>query len=202
MSDESNEKINEEKRVAKERFELAVDLRKFEIELFWKRSVFFWGFISAALVAYGLLRREGLVLPTALLSCFGLACSFAWTRINYGSKFWQENWESAAENEGTTIGYEDFWKAYPIQKKGKKRKFTAQKYSVSRLTTALSWFTTMLWAVLLLESACVAVYSSWGELLLVLLAAGVTIRFCYTDLYEECRSDPPMRPKEPKEKKT
>ncbi|HWM68436.1 MAG TPA: hypothetical protein VNO35_17725 [Steroidobacteraceae bacterium] len=31
---------------------LAAEVRKFEIERFWARSIFFWGFIAAAFVAY------------------------------------------------------------------------------------------------------------------------------------------------------
>jgi hypothetical protein len=34
----------------KTRFDVAVQVRNFEIELFWKRSLFFWGFISAAFI--------------------------------------------------------------------------------------------------------------------------------------------------------
>jgi hypothetical protein len=33
-------------------------VRKFEIDLFWKRSLFFWTFIGAALVAYAALMKE------------------------------------------------------------------------------------------------------------------------------------------------
>ncbi len=32
--------------------EMAVDVRKFEIGLFWQRSLFFWGFIAATFLAY------------------------------------------------------------------------------------------------------------------------------------------------------
>jgi hypothetical protein len=38
--------------------ELAADTRKFEIERFWHRSLFFWGFITAAMVAYGASRQN------------------------------------------------------------------------------------------------------------------------------------------------
>ncbi len=33
--------------------ELISDIRKFEIGLFWSRSLFFWGFIAIAITAYG-----------------------------------------------------------------------------------------------------------------------------------------------------
>jgi hypothetical protein len=40
------------------RFEVALQTRNFEIDLFWKRSLFFWGFISAAFVGYAALRQS------------------------------------------------------------------------------------------------------------------------------------------------
>ena len=38
--------------------EMAADVRKFEIGLFWQRSLVFWGFIAAAFVAYAALAKE------------------------------------------------------------------------------------------------------------------------------------------------
>ena len=32
----------------------ALDIRKFEIELYWKRATYFWGFIAAAFAGYAL----------------------------------------------------------------------------------------------------------------------------------------------------
>jgi len=64
-----------------------------EVERFWKRSLFFWGFIAAAFVAYGvLIEKSDKDLPLAI-SCFGLICSIAWTLANRGSKYWQYHWE-------------------------------------------------------------------------------------------------------------
>ena len=33
---------------------LALDLRKFEIELYWKRATYFWGFIATAFAGYAI----------------------------------------------------------------------------------------------------------------------------------------------------
>ena len=72
--DEQNEK----------RFDVSVQTRNLEIELFWKRSLFFWGFISAAFIGYAALRQSDLRI---LLACFGMVCSCAWTLVNRGSKY-------------------------------------------------------------------------------------------------------------------
>jgi len=39
---------------AEKALNLALDIRKFEIELYWKRATYFWTFIGAALAGYAL----------------------------------------------------------------------------------------------------------------------------------------------------
>ena len=70
-------------------FETASEVRKFEITLFWTRSLFFWGFIAAAFVAIAALKNDQATL-SLLISEFGVVCSLAWTLGNRGSKYWQE----------------------------------------------------------------------------------------------------------------
>ncbi len=76
--------------------EHALDIRKFEIELYWKRATYFWTFIGATLA--GFMAIQNYEDPTrqdlsVILSCLGLVFSFSWVLVNRGSKFWQENWE-------------------------------------------------------------------------------------------------------------
>jgi hypothetical protein len=78
------------------RFEVALQARQLEISLFWQRSLFFWGFISAGFIAISALKEQ---LPTLslLVSGFGLVCSVSWALVSRGSKYWQEQWESKIE---------------------------------------------------------------------------------------------------------
>jgi hypothetical protein len=77
---------------------LALDIRKFEIELYWKRAAYFWLFNGAALIGYlsALTGKEIENRSDALLltSCVGLLFSVAWYLVNRASKFWQLNWEA------------------------------------------------------------------------------------------------------------
>lgn len=77
---------------------LALDVRKFEIELYWKRATYFWVFTGAALAAHvaALTGKELENRPEALLltSCIGLVFAVAWYFVNRASKFWQSNWEA------------------------------------------------------------------------------------------------------------
>lgn len=84
----------------------AIQNRKLEIELYWKRAAHFWVFIGLVWAAWGLTLKEMdvfSVTPACLshlqisflvaISSVGLFLSYAWILVNKGSKFWQENWE-------------------------------------------------------------------------------------------------------------
>ena len=81
----------------KKALEQALDIRKFEIDLYWKRATYFWTFIAATLAGFVVVQTS----PTAsnktdmsvLLANLGIVFSFGWFCVNRGSKFWQQNWE-------------------------------------------------------------------------------------------------------------
>lgn len=82
--------------IHKAALERALDLRKFEIELYWARAAYFWTFIAAALagfVAIQAINSDSREFASVLLCNLGIAFSTAWVCANRGSKHWQENWE-------------------------------------------------------------------------------------------------------------
>lgn len=88
-------------RIAKA-YEVALDVRKFEIELYWKRAGYFWLLLAALAGSLGLIltggnektlpeaRRETLAL---FVSCAGAVLAVCWSIVNRASKSWQRNWE-------------------------------------------------------------------------------------------------------------
>ena len=73
----------------------ALETRRFEIELYWRRATYFWTLIAASLAAFFLLMsadnpRQDLIF---IVACIGVTLSLAWYLANRGSKYWQENWE-------------------------------------------------------------------------------------------------------------
>lgn len=79
----------------------AHELRKFEIENYWKRATYFWAFQLAAFALLGLLWgkifdsspsliRNALLVPAGLGA---VTAQVGWLTAR-GSKFWQENWEA------------------------------------------------------------------------------------------------------------
>lgn len=81
----------EQKDFVYEQYKLAITTRNLEIDLFWRRSLFFAGFISAAFVGYHKIDEPTLKISIAML---GLFLSVAWFFANKGSKYWYESWEA------------------------------------------------------------------------------------------------------------
>jgi hypothetical protein len=122
----------------------ASEVRKFEIERFWQRSVLFWGVVAAAFIAYGQLYGKDEL--SLFVACFGLVCSIAWTLQNRGSKYWQEAWEAKVESvELDVLGAHLFRNREPLKRRGL---WGPRMFSVSRLAIALSDFTVLVWLAL------------------------------------------------------
>lgn len=161
---------------------LALDIRKFEIELYWKRATYFWTLIAAAFAGFFALATSDQQHPRMvfLIACIGVVLSVGWYFVNRGSKYWQENWERHVDvlEDGfvgplykTTLAREEFhwrrfWDGYP--------------YSVSKINQLISLFIATIWIGLAALSFPEAEYkeqfrtaSSWilgiGTLCVVLL---------------------------------
>lgn len=84
----------------REALKQALEIRKFEIELYWKRTQYFWAFLVTIYGSYFVvytktefsydIQREIILLS---LSTLGVFFSLGWHLVNRGSKFWQQNWE-------------------------------------------------------------------------------------------------------------
>jgi hypothetical protein len=74
----------------------AHELRKFEIENYWKRSSYFWGFQLVAFGALALTAKDGRFEPPIVLivSVLGALAALTGVLSAKGSKFWQANWEA------------------------------------------------------------------------------------------------------------
>lgn len=143
----------------------ALDIRKFEIDLYWRRSAFFWAFIAAIYFAHFSLikfffdsnanevwhildkiKTVPILCRIALIATAALAFVFchAWLLVNKASKFWQENWEAhVGKLENNSIGklYDTFLNS--TRKKDKSFSSSPLSYkpydfSVSKITIIVS----------------------------------------------------------------
>ena len=140
----------------------ALDIRKFEIELYWKRGAYFWTFIAITFTSYFIvlstdiskigftqhLKDELLF----LINLFGLFLAVSWFFVNKGSKHWQENWEKHVdllEDDimgplyKTTVFLDRFWDRFNPLK--------AFPYSVGKINQLISFVVIFLWLFLLIK---------------------------------------------------
>ena len=169
-----------EPELSKTRLSYAVQARQVEIDLFWRRALFFWGFIGAAFVALVVTWHQHPILSIAV-SCFGVICSLCWTLANRGSKYWYEAWEAKVEREEKKCLGKLFSEIEPVQTQG--LWLSARRYSVSKLAIALSDFVFVLWFSMLayqvastvdLKITC-ASYRQIAVVLFVLFTAGFAL---------------------------
>lgn len=96
--EKENYYVPEENKVkVKAAYDKAWETRNFEIDKFWTRAAYFWGFIVLIFGGYISVRTssKNMVEPhlDLFLLCLGLLFSLAWWLVIRGSKCWQENWE-------------------------------------------------------------------------------------------------------------
>ena len=140
--------IDSEKKKMREAYKRAWHNRDFEIDKFWTRSAYFWGFIVAAFTGYiTVLTSEFGDTARAMnldgyLAALGLLFSIAWLLVIKGSKCWQRNWEAhidRLEDEITGPLYKTVYRT------GK------TFYSVSKVNEVMAGIVTGVWVVLNLQ---------------------------------------------------
>jgi len=153
------ERSAQQQKQDEKRLQTALQTRQFEIDLFWKRSVFFWGFIGAAFVGIAALKNEQPVL-SLVIAGLGTVCSISWTLVNRGSKYWQEQWESKVEDVEDFVTGPLFKRREPPQKKG--WWLSGRQYSVSKLAIAISDYVLLVWIAIFARQVWL-VGSLWGS---------------------------------------
>ncbi|MGM0841379.1 MAG: hypothetical protein ACQEWE_11660 [Bacillota bacterium] len=152
--------------MTKKALERALDIRKFEIDLYWKRATYFWGFLIVIFAGYfaiwgakteAISYKEKLI-ALLLISCLGFIFSFCWFLVNKGSKYWQNNWERHVDMlEDEVIG--PLYKTVLVEEmaneegeqKGNRLKnyiVSSEEYSVSKVNQILSFFLLIIWGVI------------------------------------------------------
>jgi len=160
----------------------AYELRTFEIEHYWKRATYFWGFQVAIFAAFGFMwRADGNPSgwnPVAVLLCgLGVLTAVANLLSAWASRFWQKNWErhiDALEREVEGNLHKTIW-----LQEGK------VSFSVSRLNEAVASslivFWSLLFSYLVLKTTGWSMpmwlethrYESWCALIFILVGAGI-----------------------------
>jgi hypothetical protein len=176
--------------------EIASDVRKFEISLFWSRSLFFWGFSAVAITAYGAAHQFGPKEIQFAVACAGFLCSVIWTLVNRSSKYWQKVWEEkAASASNEAIGRNLFAEpdSAPIRCREAIKNFPWWRahFSVSKLATAFSDFAVLVWIGLAFKATSFGVWLPPQRM--VPFVGGCTVIYLIY-IVAWCQPDPKKRP--------
>lgn len=119
----------------------AHEIRKFEVEMYWKRANHFWIFIAAVYGTYGFSFQVQSKIPFAPIgiTIIAIITSCAWYFANEGGKFWQENWEKkicVLEDYAygplyKTVGFDKVVSSYSVSK---------LNFLLSSLSIIISWY--------------------------------------------------------------
>lgn len=205
-----DELFKKDENILESALEQAYEIRKFEIELYWKRATYFWTFIGAAFVGYAAFFNAGSnALPAnpkrefilVLIACIGFVFSVAWHCVNKGSKFWQENWENHVELLEDKV----FGPLYKTQARRPNRSaslsdlivdfFVAPKpFSVSKVNQLVSTFMALIWGLILYSSVAPICFCGctieWQKLIPVTLALATCAGFWLAGKSHEGKHNP------------
>lgn len=137
-------------KILEKTLEQALETRKFEIELYWKRTTYFWAFIASSFAGYFVvIESTEFKEMTIVVSMIGLLFSIGWYLANRGSKYWQKNWETHVDLlEDKLIGplYGTILNPTSI----KLNKITGEyPFSVSKINQILSFNIILVWIYIL-----------------------------------------------------
>lgn len=146
------------KRKSRKAFEVALEARRFEIQMYWTRTAYFWTISAAALAGFFALESKNdvdQIFPFSV-SCIGAVLALGWGLANKGSKYWHENWEHHVQLlEDSIVGPLHKTLIYrPREPIRFRRDFYSQiltgpsEFSVSKINAIFSWFFFAIWCVL------------------------------------------------------
>jgi hypothetical protein len=166
---------------------LALEIRRFEIDLYWKRATYFWAFLAITLGGYftafraTFLQRSEKGETLLTISCLGLVFSVAWYFVNRASKFWQENWEHHVDLlENGVVG--PLYKTVVLDAKLSFWRLNGPyPFSVSKINQLLSLFVAALFLMLVVRTLHGYFWLWWppfSSTLMVVLTAAAVAALC------------------------
>lgn len=185
---EANNKNSETLKAA---FNQVSDIRKFEIELYWKRATYFWALIAVAFAGYfSILSSENIpskFFLSFVVSCIGFVFTFAWFLSSRGSKYWQENWENhldLLEDKITGPLYKTLLERPGYENLAEKFITGPMSVSVSKINQWVCFFIVIIWFLLTVFSTYNSlssfplVLAQWLKIFAYLFIFAVTLFSC------------------------
>lgn len=147
------EEENEQQKLY-ERYKIILETRKFEIDNFWKRALFFWGTLAALFFAVVNV-KESNSQYSIFLVYLGAFYNLIFSLSIRGSKFWQQHWEDIAEASESGLDRLPIFKTESIFVKKKRLElpilFRPYRFSVSKLVMIQSDSTILFWILMIIH---------------------------------------------------
>lgn len=157
--------------ILNEAYKQALDTRKFEIELYWKRATFMWPVNGALLVLIGIFsklfydapidRRIECFVAMSVISLLGYFVSMISSGISQSGKYWQENWEYHLDM------LEPFFCGHLFKTHISRR---PQPYSISELQDTVNLILVFLWVLIFIISISQTSLTTWQQLTVLAIA--------------------------------
>ena len=159
------------KSIKEKAFDRAHDIRKFEIELYWKRTTYFWAFIAASFAGYfAILTSKEFPYQEQylfLIESIGFIFSLGWYFVNRASKHWQLNWEKIINSlESDITG--NLMKTHIENNNSFWNLTLSYHFSVSRINQIISLFITIIWlflmfftSIYIIRNYTFSLYENW-----------------------------------------
>lgn len=165
--------------------ERAYDIRKFEIDLYWKRASYFWGFLVASFTAYFIVSDSSKFGNKPqyefLVMCLGFTFSLSWYLVNRGSKYWQSNWEKIIDALEDKLQV-PLYRTNLHNTKKSWNLLSRYPFSVSRINIIVSLYISLIWLGLIIgfffrdtNRINFAKPINWNILCFALLTIGATL---------------------------
>lgn len=164
----------------------AYDIRKFEIELYWKRATYFWGFLIASFTAYFIVSDFTKFKDDKyqlLVICFGILFSLSWYLVNRGSSYWQSNWERMIEAIEEKLEIDFYISDLFINEKKFLHPIAPYRFTVGKINIIVSLYVLILWLILLVINLKTNLKLSANFDVEKILFILITAVFCYILLF-------------------
>ncbi len=137
----------------KEALTEALEARKLEIDLYWRRVTYFWTLSTVAFTGFFASQTSEKVPKSSLVTicCIGFLFALAWFLASRGARYWQQNWETQVDMlEDKVIG--PMFKTNVDATASKWKLLDGYPFSVAKINQLLSLFLTIVWVILLFQS--------------------------------------------------
>lgn len=141
--------------------DLAYDHKKLEIEMYWKRATYFWGFVVLSYTALFLVsspknstNETNISTLNLMISSLGLVFSWGWYLVNRGSKYSTKKWQGIIDYLEDKIS-KPFNRLSIVDNSKLWHLSSSYKISVTKINLTISIFNVVIWTIFFISNSLI-----------------------------------------------